>query len=222
MFQKVYEHADLRVFKVVGGPFQVNTYLLEDILTRDCAVIDPGMDDGEAFYDELVSLGLNLRFALITHAHVDHISQLSVFNEHVRDLCVVIHRDSQPFVDGYESQCRFFGFSIGKRPEIGAYTSSEGTVVLGSHEIRSVLTPGHCPGHFCYYLSAHDLLFTGDLLFYRSIGRTDFQGGDVEQMQDSLQHILTKFEDETLVYPGHGRATTIGEERKNNPFLRLS
>ena len=189
------------------GPLGTNCYLLEDEKSKLAAVVDPG-GDAPRILSQAQADGVEVKMILLTHAHFDHTGG-------VAELCA-----SLPGVPVYlhPADAALVGSDV--FPAIGAATvpyEDGDTVQLGELAIQVLHTPGHTPGGVC--LMAGDALFTGDTLFQGSMGRTDFPGGDLTAMQLSLQR-LSQLPPSLAVYPGHGPASTIGDERRWNPFLR--
>jgi glyoxylase-like metal-dependent hydrolase (beta-lactamase superfamily II) len=200
------------------GPLQCNCSILADEQTREAIVIDPGDEVGR-IHRRLTELGLTLKQILITHAHFDHVGgalklkRLTgapiLLNEHDLDLLAMM-----------EIQTGLFGMPC---PETAPpdESLSDGLLVGLEHYPASVLhTPGHTQGSVCLHFAPLNLLIAGDTLFAGSIGRTDLPGGNFDQIMDSIGSRLLTLPDTTKVLPGHGPMTTIGRERKSNPFLR--
>jgi hydroxyacylglutathione hydrolase len=189
--------------------------------TREALVVDPG-DEAARILDELKARDWKPVQVVHTHAHFDHLLATdAVATPHHAETC--LHREDRFLYDGVPQQLAMFGMPA--RPAPPALTRElEGGEVLsfGRREARVIHTPGHTPGSICLYLESAGeppLLLSGDTLFARSIGRTDLWGGSMEQILDSIRGPLLALPADTQVIPGHGRATTIGEEREENPFV---
>lgn len=219
--------ADLGIEMQAVGPFMKNGFVLWCDRTREATIIDPGDEvDGLLSFAERRSL--RVRSILLTHAHVDHITGVAAAKR-VLTVPVYLHRDDLFLYEGAVQQGAMFGLKVEAPPAVDVfYTVGQGLTV-GDLEIVPHHTPGHCPGGVCLQVCrraasadppAIDHLFVGDTLFAGSIGRTDLPGGDYETLIQSIRRVLFAFGDASPVYPGHGPSTTIGHERRTNPFLR--
>ena len=205
------------------GPFFKNGYVVGCERTRQAVFIDPG-DEVEQLLDLIRARELQVSHILLTHAHVDHVSGVA---EAKRVLGVPIHLHKEDLFL-YQNAVRtgmMFGLTVEEPPPVDRFYEGEGPITFGDYEVRVVHTPGHCPGGVCLAITkagetAPPHLFVGDTLFAGSIGRTDLPGGDYETLLRSITEQLFRFPDESIVYSGHGPATTIGHERRTNPFLR--
>lgn len=202
------------------NPYQENTYVLYD-KTGDCVVIDPGMYDG-AEQNELVNFikdnNLNPTLLLNTHCHIDHV----LGNKFVFDqwgLKPQFHEGELPVLQAVVSYAPQMGMHYEVSPQPDVFLPATGSVKFGNSVLEIIFAPGHSPAHLCFYATAENLLIGGDVLFYRSIGRTDLPGGNHQQLINSINEKLFVLPDDCKVYPGHGQATTIGFEKVNNPFL---
>lgn len=203
----------MRVTSFPLGPLGTNSYLLDK--EGSALVIDVGGDPAEML-DFLGKNSLSLAAVLITHRHFDHLYGVAALQKACNVPCYVpagedIMRDSEAARGG-----------IWGMPMVPAFTEtplSLGKVRLGSFDINVLSTPGHTPGSVSYYFEEGPCVFTGDALFYRSIGRTDFPMGDHQQLLTSVRENLFTLPDETTVYPGHGPKTSIGDEKQHNPFV---
>lgn len=189
------------------GPLGANCYIVTD--GACCAVIDPG-DNGPSLHDAL--RGLTVSAILLTHGHFDHVGGVRDLQAETGAPVYLSSNDlSLPTELSGGLPAEFIDLSL----------ESESTVTVGSITFTVLETPGHCPGSVCFWAKdgSQEALFTGDTLFQGSMGRTDFPGGDLTAMQLSLQR-LSQLPPSLAVYPGHGPASTIGDERRWNPFLR--
>jgi hydroxyacylglutathione hydrolase len=198
------------------GPFFKNGFVLGCPDTREAVLIDPGDEVAEllAFADRSA---LSIRHILLTHAHVDHITGVAAAKR-VLGAPVYLHRDDLFLYEGAVDMGAMFGLRVEPPPPVDVFYSPGQTIAFGTLEAQPHHTPGHCPGGVC--LQVGDDLFVGDTLFAGSIGRTDLPGGDYATLIASIRTVLLAFGDEARVYPGHGPATTIGQERRTNPFLQ--
>jgi len=209
---------DIQIFTV--GPFQENTYLL----TKDnqALLIDPGFDS-EREYGEfkkiLTDSGASLIAVCLTHAHVDHILGLNrVLNDF--DLPVYINQTDTYLWDHFSQQAAMFGFSADPVQTAPKPLVAQPSVELGAFSFDVLFTPGHSPDHVSLYFKSQGIVIAGDVLFRESIGRTDLYKGNFETLANSVKRELYTLPASTKVYPGHGPATTIANEKENNPFVR--
>ena len=202
------------------GPLQCNCSILADEETREAIVVDPG-DEAGRILKLLAEARLRVVALLHTHAHLDHVTG-------TREVALAtgapirLHPADRPLYDALPEQAAFFGLSaeIPKKP--GAPLSHDEAIAFGRFQIRTIHTPGHTPGSRCFLLTGDSpLLLSGDTLFHRSIGRTDLWGGDSGLILSSIRERLFGLPGDTPVICGHGPGTTIGEERRLNPFAAL-
>jgi len=205
-----------RVVTLTNGAFAENCYLVADPGTGDAAIVDPGEEAG-LFRARLEHEGWTPRAIWLTHAHVDHVAGVAALGD--LGLPVFLHPADRPLYDAFPAQARAFGLRAAAPPPPDHDLADGGSVSVGAFAFRVVHTPGHTPGGVC--LVGSGAAFVGDTLFAGSIGRTDLPGGDLEALLASIHEKLFLLPEETVVYPGHGPATTIGAERKDNPFVKL-
>lgn len=205
------------------GPFQCNCTILGDEESGDAIVIDPG-DESDKIMTELTREALTVKYLLHTHAHIDHIGSTRLLKDKTSGK-IALHREDQFLYDNIAMQGQLLGLKVDPvvRP-VDHYLVDQDEIVWGGHRrIGVVHTPGHTPGSLTFLIrdfrSDKDLLLTGDTLFMGSIGRTDLWGGDYKLIMESIKTKLLKYNDETVVIPGHGPHTTIGHERGSNPFI---
>jgi len=197
------------------GPLAVNAYLVEHTATRKAVVIDPG-DDGEAILGEILGLGLTVEKILLTHGHFDHVGAVGLLRERT-GAPVHIHPADVDRMTGASRQGMIFGLSVSDPPAPDVLVEEGNTVLFEGQEFLVAHTPGHTPGCVSYIVGK--MAFVGDLVFAGSIGRTDLPGGDHRQLIESVRTKIFTLPDETVLYPGHGPATTVGEEKRSNPFF---
>ncbi len=202
------------------NPFQENTYILSDE-TGECIIIDPGCYS-PAEKDELKSFLENQHLKpvrlLNTHCHIDHV----LGNKFVADtyaLQLELHLMEIPLLRAVTEYGPQYGIFPEPVPEPTVLIQEGDLVKFGNVSLRVLFTPGHSPGSICFYDETARVLVSGDVLFQMSIGRTDLPGGDYNQLISSITNVLFRLPDDVIVYPGHGPSTTIGFEKKNNPFL---
>ena len=202
--------------RVVVGSLSANCYIVGSESTREGLVIDPG-GSAEDISEAIDDSGLDIKFIVLTHGHSDHIAALYDIQDRT-GAATAIHTDDADFLHGSGSRSMMFGISY-KTPNPPDRLLKEGDIIdIGELRFSVVHTPGHTPGSIC--LLTGDKLFTGDTLLYRGIGTTLMPGSSRRQLIDSIHTRLMVLPDDTTLYPGHGRATAIGAERKDNPFLR--
>jgi len=210
------------------GLLQCNCSIIGDPVTREALVVDPG-DEVTRILDLIGRHKLNVKAIVSTHAHIDHVGGLSKLHQYT-GAPVLMHRDDLPLYQAMEMQAAFLGVHTPELTDVDQLLKEGDVLHWGPFEAQVIHTPGHTPGSVSLYLR-HDAgkiavpspqLFSGDTLFAGSIGRTDLWGGSMDQIMDSLRTKLMGLPDETIVYPGHGPATTIGNERHLNPFLQVS
>jgi glyoxylase-like metal-dependent hydrolase (beta-lactamase superfamily II) len=203
-------------------PFQKNGFVLACEQTRHAVLIDPG-DEVHMLLEVVQRQNLVVQSILLTHAHVDHVTGVGRAKQAVK-APVYLHRDDQFLYDAALEQAAFFGLQCATLPPVDRHYDLSETLSFGEYEISVHHTPGHCPGGVCLAVGLGGMpkrdLFVGDTLFAGSIGRTDLPGGDHATLIRSITQVLFAFGDDAQVYSGHGPQTTIGRERRTNPFLR--
>jgi glyoxylase-like metal-dependent hydrolase (beta-lactamase superfamily II) len=197
-----------------AGVFQANCYILGDEISKDGAVVDPG-GDPEGILKECERLGLNIKYIILTHGHGDHIGGVHKMKE-ITGAEILMNKKDEYLIKGATKTLIPILRNI-KLFEIDRYIIDGDKLNIGNIEVTVFETPGHSPGGIS--LKADDILLTGDTLFRGSIGRTDFEFGSLEDLISSIFNKLLILPEDTKVYPGHGPSTTIGYEKKYNPFL---
>jgi hydroxyacylglutathione hydrolase len=204
-----------------GGPFQENGYVIGCEDTREAVIVDPG-DSIADLLEYAAREDLSIRHILLTHAHIDHITGVAAARR-ATGAPVHLHREDTFLYDDAEAMGAMFGMRIEAPPPVDEFYIPGAAIRFGDLEVRSHHTPGHSPGGVCLEVGAVGKtgqdLFVGDTLFAGSIGRTDLPGGDYATLIASIRDVLFPFGDEARVYSGHGPGTTIGRERRTNPFL---
>jgi hydroxyacylglutathione hydrolase len=211
----------MEIKQFIFNPFQENTYVAyTDKL--EAIIIDPGCysTDEELLLRMFIeSKGLKVLHLVNTHLHLDHAFGNS-FVEETWNVKTEAHAGDAFWLKGMAGQCRMFGLELrNPAPSIQKELQEGDSILLGSESFEVLHVPGHSPGSIVLYNAKEHFLFAGDVLFENSIGRTDLQGGNYGQLIKGIQEKLLVLPDETVVYSGHGAATTIGKEKASNPFL---
>ena len=201
-------------------PFYKNGFVVGCERTREAVIIDPG-DEVDGLLAAIRDHELEIKYILLTHAHIDHITGVGTAKDAV-EAPVYLHKDDLFLYDSVEQQGAMFGFKVRRQPPIDVFYDPS-SIYFGDYEVRVHHTPGHCPGGVCLQIgkkgSAGMDLFVGDTLFAGSIGRTDLPGGDYQTLLRSITEVLFPLGDDSVVHAGHGPDTTIGRERTTNPFV---
>lgn len=218
MFAKIFP---MRLFHLNFNPFQVNTYILA-ATNGDAWIIDPGMYsemEKKAFDDLIRGNDLQPRVIINTHGHIDHI----LGNDHVRDTYgapLWAHADSIPFLDHSSEHAMIFGLNLPAQLHPDLLLDEGDILHHDGHEVRIIYTPGHADGSICLHIPSLRMLFSGDVLFNGSIGRTDLITGNMNLLLSSIRNKLLVLDPDTRVFSGHGPETTIGFEQRSNPYLQ--
>lgn len=200
------------------GPLNCNCSVFGCTETGEAAVVDPGGD-----VDKIIEIverhGLKVKYLLHTHAHFDHVLGSREMKERT-GARICLHKEDQWLYDNLLKQCSMFGFTASEPLPVDHYLDDEEPIAVGKLETEVIHTPGHTPGSLCFSLKSEEsVLFAGDTLFSRSIGRTDLWGGSFEQIIKSISTRLFSLDESTRVIPGHGPDTTIWTEKRENPFV---
>jgi glyoxylase-like metal-dependent hydrolase (beta-lactamase superfamily II) len=202
---------------IAVGPLQCNCSIIGDEITREAMVIDPG-DDIENVLAIVRKHNLQVKQIVITHAHIDHVGGAMKLRA-ATGAPILLNQNDYALVQMLDAQAAWIGVPPPGEVAIDHSVSTGDTVAAGSHTAQVLHTPGHSEGSICLYFAAEKKLIAGDTLFAGSIGRTDLPGGSMQKILRSLHGTVLALPDETVVVPGHGELTTIGEERESNPFL---
>jgi len=198
------------------GMIMTNCYLIGCPETLEGAIIDPG-GDAPAILAEAQAANLTIKYVLNTHAHWDHISANADVLE-ATNAQLAIHPQELPLLRA-RGGADLWNISVKTSPEPDIELAEGHVIRVGNLELQTLFTPGHAPGHVVFYAPSAGVVFDGDVLFKQGIGRTDLPGGDFQTLIHSIKTVLMALPPETIVYPGHGPATTVGEERLTNPWL---
>ena len=202
--------------------FGVNCYVVADAESKQCAIVDPGM---EALYEDvqlfqyIEQQGLTPTLLLLTHAHVDHVCGLRQTAERYQ-LPVTMHNDGLKLLKQAEAYGAIMGFDVRRMDDLDVRHADEGTLLsLGQTTVECRYVPGHCEGSLCFVVESDAAVLTGDALFQGSIGRTDLPGGNYRQLIEKLKERILVLPESYKVLSGHGESSTIGDEKRYNPFL---
>ena len=207
----------IKLLQLPLGPLQTNCYLLACETTGKAAVIDPSWN-GQGIADKAAEEGWQISHILLTHTHFDHVGGLADLKA-ATGAPIYVHPEAIPMLENAGMAARMWQISIPDPPAPDEMLQEGQVIRVGELELHVLYTPGHAPGHVSFYLPEQHLLFDGDVLFQGSIGRTDLPGGNFELLMQTIRDKLLVLPDETAVLSGHGPATTIGQEKKWNPFL---
>ena len=207
------KHLQIDVMTV--GSFAMNAYMIYNMKTQDAILIDPG-SESDRIIAHVQEKGVRLISILNTHCHIDHVAELAFVQNHF-NVPFYIHKEEKPLLEGLEEQGAFFGIETKGIPDVAGNLSEGDTIQLGDIAGRVLHTPGHSPGSISFHLDNH--LFVGDCIFMDSIGRTDLYKGNYDQLIKSIKEKIFTLPDDTILYPGHGPTTTVGREKKYNPFF---
>jgi len=210
----------MKIEKMALGPFQCNCSILACEKTREAVVVDPGAD-AERILGLLREEGWKPKYLLHTHAHLDHVGATEGLHRETRaEVC--LHREDLFLYDNVAMQAAMFRLPCFTVPPVTQWIEDRDVLKFGDYQLEVFHTPGHTPGSVSFYVATEEgpQVFTGDTLFLGSVGRTDLWGGDQGLMMRSIREKLLVMEDAAVVHPGHGTETTIGAEKRHNPFLR--
>ncbi len=206
------------------GDFQCNCSIIGCPDTKEAIVVDPG-GEPKQIAEMLAHYDLSVRFIVHTHAHLDHIAATRDVKEGARDngaATIALHRDDTFLYDGFLMQAQMFGWQVRPVLPVEHWLTHGESLGFGKLSARVMHTPGHTPGSCCFHLEVgnRSILLSGDTLFAGSIGRTDLPGGDYRSLEQSIRSQLYALDGDTVVIPGHGPPTKIGDEARSNPFVR--
>ncbi len=213
----------ITVKKFTFNPFAENTYVLSNSL-KECIIVDPGCSNAyeqEQLIGYIEKSGLKPVRLLNSHCHIDHV----LGNEFIKEkynLLLEAHRNEIPVLKGVHDYAAVFGVALDEQKPIDKFLEHNEVSNFGDSYFRVLHAPGHSPGSICFYFEMEKIIICGDVLFKGSVGRYDLPGASGEELFRSVTEVLMALPDDILVYSGHGPETTIGEERKTNPFLKRS
>lgn len=210
----------LNVAKFTFNPFQENTYVVHN--GSEAIVIDPGCSDASEereLEDFLSDNALTPVRLVLTHAHIDHILGNAWVHKRY-GLLPELHAADLPLLKAGPRQASMYGVPMSPSPDPEHFIAEGDTIKLGADALKVLFVPGHAPGHIALFCAAQHFVIAGDVLFMNSIGRTDLPGGDTDTLLQSIREHLFPLGDDVKVYCGHGPDTTIGHEKRSNPFLR--
>ncbi len=218
---KVFNKMNIKVFEF--NPIAVNTYVLYDE-TGECVIVDAACffpNEQEELLNFINDKKLVVKHLLNTHLHFDHVFGINFIEEQF-DVKMQAHKADEFLLATMEQQMSMFGFPANSKlvPSVGKYIDENDTIEFGNQKLSIMSVPGHSPGSIVFYNKEKDLVVSGDVLFSGSIGRTDLPQGDFNLLIDGIKTKLLTLPGDTVVYPGHGPATTIEEEMRINPFLQ--
>lgn len=203
-----------------AGPLQCNCSIVACGDTKDAIVVDPG-GDAERIAEIVAHYDLTVRAIVHTHAHLDHIyGTHDVKHAHGGEIC--LHRGDSFLYDGFDRQCAMFGVPTRQTSPVDRFVEHGDTIAFGKRGFDVIHTPGHTPGSICFEVTdgTRTIVFAGDTLFRRSVGRTDLPGGDTQALHRSIRERLYTRNLDAMVVPGHGPSTTLGDEAVANRFVR--
>jgi glyoxylase-like metal-dependent hydrolase (beta-lactamase superfamily II) len=203
-----------------AGPLQCNCSVVACADTKEAVVVDPG-GETERIAEIVAHYDLTVRSIIHTHAHLDHIyCTHDVKQAHGGEIC--LHRDDTFLYDAFDDQCTMFRLPRRGVSPVDRFVEHGDKIALGKLGLDVIHTPGHTPGSICFEINdgSRTIVFAGDTLFRRSVGRTDLPGGDAHTLQRSIRERLYTRDPHAVVVPGHGPSTTLGEEARANPFVR--
>lgn len=211
----------LHVKSFAFNPYQENTYIISND-AKDCIIIDPGMhnyQEENTFKDYISQQQLNPIALINTHGHIDHVLGNRFIYE-TYGLMPQFHENELPLLIQVQNYAPQMGIRYEPSPIPETFLTPEDQIQLGDESLSLIFAPGHSPGHLCLYSANDKFLIGGDVLFHRSIGRTDLPGSNHQQLLDSISQKIYSLPEDTIVYPGHGPATNIKDEKQMNPFIR--
>ncbi|MBM4159124.1 MAG: MBL fold metallo-hydrolase [Ignavibacteria bacterium] len=213
----------MKIKKFVFNPFQLNSYIYIDEASKEVILIDPGvyLAEEENILSEFCKKnGLNVKYIINTHGHIDHILGNRFCREHF-DVPLYIHKEDLFLVENAFEQGQYFGIDVADLPDYDSYINEGDIFTVGDEQLKVIHTPGHSPGSICLADYKNKIIFCGDLIFKNSVGRTDLPKASFKALMNSVTvKLFEQFSGDFILYPGHMESTTITDEKKYNPFLR--
>lgn len=215
--KREFHHDSVYVAMIPAGSIRANCYLVGDSETRSAVVIDPG-----GLADKIAAFAKASKWKveqiLATHGHIDHVGAVWQMKELLK-APFAMHGDDRDWLERVELVSEQYGYPGAKSPKLDRELVASEEITLGKHSMKVLHTPGHSRGGCCFYMKEAKVVFTGDTLFRRSVGRTDLPGGSTSTLITSIHSSLMSLSDDVVVYCGHEESTTIGQERRSNPYL---
>jgi hydroxyacylglutathione hydrolase len=208
----------LEIVSMVLGPVATNAYLVGEEESRSAVVVDPAWD-GALIVDEARRRGWSIGQVWLTHAHFDHIGGVAAIVKEVHPTPQVALHPADLGLYSAQGGAALFGMRIEPGPEPTIRLKHGQQLIFGNYSFEVRHCPGHTPGHVVFYCASEKVVFSGDVIFWGSIGRTDLPGGDYDTLINSIQTQILRLPNETRLLSGHGGETTVGVERRDNPFL---
>jgi hydroxyacylglutathione hydrolase len=208
----------IEIIPMVLGPVATNAYLVGEPTSREAVVVDPAWD-GERIVEEASRHSWTIKQIWLTHAHFDHIGGIEgIVKQTTPPPKIALHPADMTLYSA-QGGAALFGMRIGATPDPNVRLKHGQILTLGEHQFEVRHCPGHTPGHVVYYCAIEKVMFCGDVIFWGSIGRTDLPGGDYDTLLRSIHTEILSLPNETRLLSGHGGETTVGIERRDNPFL---
>lgn len=201
---------------IAVGPLESNCYVIGDENTKKGMIVDPG-DEPDRIMEAVKKLGLDVEYIVITHAHFDHVGAIPEVKE-ATGAKIALHKEDMTLYEAATDQAAFWGYQMDSLPKPDMFLGEGDEIKIGSLSFKILHTPGHSPGGICLF--GEGMVVTGDTLFAGSVGRTDFHGGSERRLKESFKRLLDLPEN-TRVLAGHGPDSTIGTERRDNPFVDM-
>ncbi|MHA1551025.1 MAG: MBL fold metallo-hydrolase [Candidatus Heimdallarchaeaceae archaeon] len=199
----------------ITGPLKTNCYLLYDNDSKEAALFDVAGEIGKHL-KTIKNENLTVKYLFCTHLHFDHVLGVKEVRELFPDAQLACNEKELDVLENMGKFARIFQFDPSSLGKFDIFIEDNQNFELGKLKIKTILSPGHTPGSICFYFE--DRLISGDVLFHRGVGRTDFHGGSFSELEKSVKNLFT-LPEETVVYPGHGEMTDIGSEKRENPFI---